>query len=149
MKIIYSDAEIKRIALAVQDRTLPKSDWTHAAHFAAALWLLNEPARDVVAEMPGLIRAYNEASGVANTDSTGYHETITFASLRAAHAWLRDRTHLPLHLTLETLLASQFGKPDWVFAYWSKPVLFSANARRRWVEPDLQALPFGEVRRGK
>ena len=33
-----SDADIERIALGVVDRTLPKPEWTHAAHFAAALF---------------------------------------------------------------------------------------------------------------
>ena len=42
-------------------------------------------------EMPGLIRAYNESTGVPNTDTGGYHETITLASLRAACAWLARR----------------------------------------------------------
>ena len=26
--------------------------------------------------------------------------------------------------------------------FWSKPVLFSVEARRSWVEPDLKPLPF-------
>ena len=34
------------------------------------------------------IRAYNEATGVANTYTEGYHETITQASLRAARSFL-------------------------------------------------------------
>ena len=31
-----SDTDIDRIARGVIDRTLPKAEWTHAAHFAAA-----------------------------------------------------------------------------------------------------------------
>lgn len=137
-----SDADIERIGLGVLHRTLPKPEWTHAAHFAAALWLLTRPDRDALREMPGLIRAYNEATGVANTDSGGYHETITLASLRAARAWLHARPHEPLHVALEGLLGSSVGRSDWLLAYWSRPVLFSVEARRRWVEPDLATLPF-------
>jgi hypothetical protein len=37
----------------------------HAAHFAAALWLLTRhPELDLPRELPGIIRAYNEATGV-------------------------------------------------------------------------------------
>ena len=43
--------------------------------------LLRHPALCAERDMPGLIRAYNEATGVAKTDSSGYHET-----LRAARA---------------------------------------------------------------
>lgn len=137
-----SDTDIERIGLGVLTRTLPKPEWTHAAHFAAAFWLLTRPDRDALREMPGLIRAYNEATGVANTDTGGYHETITLASLRAARAWLDTRRDEPLHAALEAMLASHYGRSDWLLAYWSKPVLFSVEARRTWVEPDLAPLPF-------
>lgn len=142
MTNISCDLDIERIGRGVLARTLPKPEWTHAAHFAAAFWLLRQPGRDALREMPDLIRAYNEATGVANTDTTGYHETITIASLRAARAWLDARRDEALHKALEELLASRFGKSDWLLAHWSRPLLFSVEARRTWVEPDLQPLPF-------
>ena len=137
-----SDADIARLARGVIDRTLPKPEWTHAAHFACALWMLTQPDRDAAAEMPGKIRAYNEATGVMNTDTDGYHETITQASLRAARAWLAQRPGEGLSTALAGLLASDYGRSDWLLAYWSKPVLVSPRARRDWVPPDLQPLPF-------
>jgi hypothetical protein len=142
MKPLWSDADIDRIGLGVLHRTLPKKDWTHAAHFAAAFWILRKSDMDAMREMPDLIRAYNEATGVANTDTTGYHETITLASLRAAKDWLARRSGRPLHEMLNELLASEYGRSDWLLAYWSKPVLFSVAARGTWVEPDLKPLPF-------
>jgi hypothetical protein len=137
-----SDDEIGRIAEGFVGRTLPKREWTHAAHFAAALWLLSRRERDAVREMPGLIRAYNEATGTANTDTGGYHETITLASLRAARAALRARPGVPLCEVLAALLAGPHGRPDWLLAHWSRAVLFSVEARHTWVEPDLRPLPF-------
>lgn len=134
-----TDDDIARIAARVLDRTLPKPEWTHAAHFAAALWMLKH--RDAFAEMPDAIRAYNEATGVANTETEGYHETITLASLRAAKACLAERPDAPLSDRLAALLAGPHGKSGWLLAHWSKPVLFSVEARRTWVEPDLQPLP--------
>jgi hypothetical protein len=142
MSPFSSDAEIVRIGHGLLDRSLQKSEWIHAAHFAAALWLLRSPSADALREMPGLIRAYNEATGVANTDHGGYHETITLGSLRAARAWLADRPNRPLHEVLAELLASEYGNRDWLLKYWSKAVLFSVAARRAWVEPNLRALPF-------
>ena len=89
-----------------------------------------------------MIRAYNEATGVPNTDTSGYHETITLGSLRAARAWLVSRPSVALYEALRELLASEYGRPEWLLAYWSKSVLFSVAARKAWVEPDLQQLPF-------
>ena len=134
-----SDADIERIARGLIDRTLPKSGWTHAAHFAAAFWLLRHRGEAAFDEMPPLIRAYNESTGVANTDSGGYHETITLASLRLARAWLAERSGVPLHAALAELLAGPYGRSDWPLAYWSRERLFSVAARRSWVEPDLRS----------
>jgi hypothetical protein len=137
-----SDSEIDHIGRGLLDRTLPKAEWTHAAHFAAAAWVLRRPDMEATRDMPGLIRAYNEATGVHNTDTTGYHETITLASLRAARAWLRGRPGVPIYEALNELLAAEYGRSNWLLGYWSKAVLFSREARTAWVDPDLRALPF-------
>ena len=137
-----SDSEIDRIGRGLLDRSLPKVEWTHSGHFAAAVWVLTRPDMDAARDMPGLIRAYNEATGVHNTDTTGYHETITLASLRAARAWLLGRPGVPLYEAVNGLLAAEYGRSDWLLSHWSKPVLFSVEARREWVDPNLRALPF-------
>jgi hypothetical protein len=142
MPLHLTDHDIEAIGRGVCARTLPKSEWTHAAHFAAALWLLSRPGVDAFAEMPGLIRAYNEATGVANTDTEGYHETITQASLRAARARLAAAPGASLGAVLADLLASPLGRSDWLLAHWTRERLFSVEARRAWLDPDLQPLPF-------
>jgi hypothetical protein len=135
-------ADIERIGRGLEDRTLPKAEWTHVAHFAAAFWLLADASRDAYGRMPYLIRAYNEACGVANTDSSGYHETITIASLRAADSWLAAHADAPLDAALGTFLETSLGRSDWLLRYWSRERLFSAAARREWQPPDLAPLPF-------
>jgi hypothetical protein len=138
-----SDDELAAIAHGVINLTLPKPDWTHRAHFATALWLIaRRPDLDVPRAMPGLIRAYNEATGVANTDTGGYHETITQASLRAASSFLGAHPGQPLFAVCNALIESPFGKSDWLLGYWTKVRLFSVEARCVWVEPDVEALPF-------
>jgi hypothetical protein len=103
---------------------------------------MTKPHRNAFVEIPALIRAYNEATGTPNTDSTGYHETITVASLRVTRAWLNAHRASELHVQLNALLDSEYGRSDWLLSYWSKPLLFSVAARRSWIEPDLKALPF-------
>jgi hypothetical protein len=138
-----SDDEVLEIGRGLIDRTLPKSAWTHAAHFAAAIWLLTNYGESfAVRALPGFIRAYNEATGVANTDTSGYHETITQASIRAADAFWAAGPRRPLFATCNALMASPLGKPEWLLAYWSRPRLFSVEARRSWLDPDLQLFPF-------
>ena len=139
-----NDADIERIGCGLLDRSLPKAEWTHGAHFAAAIWLLaRRPDIDAPKQMPDFIRRYNASVGGENTDTAGYHETITQASLRATADFLRrQKPDAPLHVVHKDLMASDLGKPDWLMTYWTKPVLFSVEARRGWVEPDIAPLPF-------
>ncbi|MDP3634879.1 hypothetical protein [Phenylobacterium sp.] len=144
-KFYLSEAAVAAIARGMIERSLPKAEWTHAAHFAACLWLLRDRLMPrVVADMPGLICAYNEATGVENTDTAGYHHTITLASIGAAAAFLgRYPEHHPLHAVVDDLMVSPLGNPGWLMAYWTRPRLFSIEARRGWVEPDIRAFPHG------
>jgi hypothetical protein len=142
--MIYAETDIERVASGVLALTHPYPEWTHAAHFAAALWLLRRPATlRARGGMEGVIRRYNEAVGVPNTDTRGYHATITEASLRgAAHALAEAGPAAPLAPILAALLASPLGQSRWPFAHWSGPRLMSVEARRGWLEPDLAPLPY-------
>lgn len=139
---LLADIEIERIGRGLVERTLAKSDWTHQAHFAAALWLLRRHGPGTERVMPGLIRAYNEATGTANTHTGGYHETITLASLRAARFMLEATPHARLAEVLEAVMAREFGESGWLLAYWRRQTLFSVEARLRWMDPDLRELTF-------
>jgi len=142
--VFASEAEIVRIGEGLFARTLPRAEWTHAAHFAAALWLMRtRPELDAAAVMPGLIRSYNESVGGVNDDHSGYHETITLASLRAARGVLNAYPlDMPLVRIVNALLSSNLADPNWLLEYWSRDRLMSVEARRNWVEPDLKTLPF-------
>ena len=145
MKPVYtSESEIIRIGEGFAACSLPRSEWTHAAHFAAALWLLRtRPELDAAAVMPGMIRAYNDSVGRVNDDSGGYHETITQASLRALKGVLEaNPPDMPLFQIVNALMASGLGNPNWLLEYWSQGRLMSVEARRQWLEPDLKPLPF-------
>ena len=93
--------------------------------------------------MRRIICAYNDATGTANTKASGYHETITIASRRAAAAFLaRYPQGMALHLIVNALMKSALGRSDWLLAYWSRELLFSESARRAWVEPDMAPIPY-------
>src|SRR5450756_453704 len=83
-----------------EDGSLPKAEWTHSAHVAAAAYYLHEAnqgatydtAYDIVLpQIRHRIQAYNLAVGGANTATSGYHETLTRFWLRVVAALLRAR----------------------------------------------------------
>jgi hypothetical protein len=139
----HSDAEVERIGEGLLARTLPRPEWTHEAHLAATAYLLmRRPDIDLDRQLPAIIRGYNESVGGVNSDSEGYHETITRVFLRGVRLFLSeaDRSE-PLHDLVNELLLSPMGKRDWPMRFYSRQLLFSVEARRRFVEPDLRALP--------
>lgn len=142
IRLFADDAAVRHVGEGLLARTLPKPEWTHEAHLAACLWLLRErpdfvPERD----MPGTISAYNLAVGTENTDSSGYHETLTQLYIKGVRAFAET---LPSGTTLvdavNALLESEIGDRNWPLCFYSKDRLFSVEARRGWVEPDLSAL---------
>lgn len=134
-----SDDAVRRVGQGLLDRTLPKAEWTHEAHLAACLWLLRErpdvvPARD----LPGIISAYNEAVGGENTDSAGYHETLTQLYVKGVAAFAGTVPgDASLVDAVNALLASEIAPRDWPLCFYSHERLFSVEARRGWIEPDL------------
>ena len=110
-----ADEQIEMIGAGLLDHSLSKAMWTHAAHFSATLWLLSRRSElDLAVEMPKIIRSYNEAKGGANTDTNGYHETITQVSIRAARAFLLAAPPQPLFESCNALMRSSLGERDWL-----------------------------------
>ncbi len=138
-----SDDEIAILTAGFLARTLPGKAWTNDAHWAVAFDLvMNHPGFDAPRDMPEAISAYNVASGIQNTGTSGYHETITQAALvMVRHALETGEPGRRTFEAVNELMASPTGKPDWLLAHWSRDVLMSAAARRSYVPPDLKPLP--------
>jgi hypothetical protein len=137
------DTEIERIGEGLLACVLPRADWTHEAHLAATTYLLlRRPDIDLDAELPGIIRRYNESVGGVNDDTQGYHDTITRVFLHGVRLFLSEAdTEEPLHELINELLLSPMGRRDWPLRFYSRERLFSVEARRGFIPPDLAALP--------
>lgn len=142
-RLFTCDSQIDRIGEGLLARTLPRADWTHEAHLAATAWLLlRRPDIDLDERLPGIIRGYNESVGGVNSDSEGYHETITRVFLHAVRLFLGEAdTHEPLHGMVNQLLLSPMGQRDWPLRFYSPERLFSTEARRGFIRPDVAPLP--------
>jgi hypothetical protein len=122
-------------------RTLPKAHWTHEAHLRVGLWhVLNHGASDALTLLRERIRAYNESVGTKNSETSGYHETITQFYVLMICKFLRESDrHLPVD-ELSTLLLADYGERELALQYYSRELLFSIRARLNWVEPDKQLI---------
>jgi hypothetical protein len=142
-RFFHSDAEIEHLGEGLLACTLERREWTHEAHLAATTYLLTRrPDIDIDRELPGIIRRFNESVGGVNSDTEGYHETITRAFLHGVRLFLGEADPSePLHDLVNELLLSPMGRRDWPLRFYSAERLFSVEARRKFVPPDLAALP--------
>ena len=142
-RMFADDDAIARIGEGLLARTLPRADWTHEAHLAATTYLLSRrPDIDLDRELPGIIRRFNESVGGVNDDTQGYHDTITRVFLHGVRLFLGEADpEAPLHELVNELLLSPMGRRNWPLRFYSAERLFSVEARRHFVPPDLAALP--------
>jgi hypothetical protein len=142
-RLFTSDAEIERLGEGLLACTLPRKDWTHEAHLAATTYLVvRRPDIHLDAELPDIIRRFNESVGGVNSDTEGYHETITRCFLDGVRTFLKEaHVREPLHEPVNDLLLSPMGRRDWPLRFYSRDRLFSIEARRALVKPDLAGMP--------
>ncbi len=119
-----------------------RPEWTHAAHLVAAHWYVTRLGPDVaLEEMRRRIRFHNESVGTPNTESAGYHETITRLFVRGVAALLAKHGTDGFDSSLMAVLGSELAASDWPLQFYSPDRLFSVAARSSWVAPDLKPAP--------
>ena len=139
---MITQAEINHLVQGFQKQTLPKEEWTHQAHLIVGMnFVMTAGLQASYALMREGVKSYNLSVGTQNTDTGGYHESITIFFLHALDGF---RNQLGKEQTFINL-ANQFDgsllmDEEFIFRFYSKRLLFSVQARRSWVEPDLQPL---------
>jgi hypothetical protein len=128
----------ERFVQAWEAGRLPKASWTHAAHVAVgACYAVRYGAGALDRIRAGIIR-YNTAVGTANTETSGYHETLTrfwTAILATSSAGVTDEWEAAC------AAVHRFGEARNLHTqYYSFDVVCSPEARRQWLAPDLKPL---------
>jgi len=138
--VIYTtDEEVDLLVKAFEERTLPKSEWTHAAHLVVGLYYCYQNPLGVAKNlMSDGIYWLNDAHGTPNTETSGYHETLTVFWLRTVAGYLeRSEREAGLAALANGLLAT-VNDTRLPLKYYSRELLFSTEARLNYVEPDLE-----------
>lgn len=143
VRLFSSDEELAHLGEGLIACTLAREEWTHEAHLGATTYLLvKRPDIDLDADLPGLIRRFNESVGGVNDDTQGYHDTITRVYLAGIRLFLKEADpKAALFEKVNQLLLSPMGKRDWPLRFYSKDRLMSVEARRGFVPPDLMPMP--------
>jgi hypothetical protein len=117
--------------------TLPKAAWTHAAHVAMAAYIAFDHAAAEAFELTktGILH-HNTCVGTPNTDTSGYHETLTRFWCATVGEFVRSGRFAS---RLEAVCATveRFGADrDRHSLFYSFDVVRETKARREWIVPD-------------
>jgi hypothetical protein len=136
-----TNEEVFSLVRRFGDCTLPRTEWTHAAHLTVALWFLLEfDWPEATGHVRSGIRRYNAAHGIVTTPTGGYHETLTIFWLRVVRSFLeseRNEGRSLVSLANELAADADSGLP---LRHYTRERLFSPEARAAWVEPDLKPI---------
>jgi hypothetical protein len=138
-----NDAEIELLFKAFENRTISKTDWTHAAHLTVGLYYcFHYPFGTAKNLMSDGIYWLNDAHGTPNTETSGYHETLTVFWLKTIAAFLEENREEKSLAVLANDLLAVCKNTKLPLKYYSRELLFSTEARLNYVEPDLEKFPF-------
>lgn len=118
---------------------IPADAWTHKTHLRAGVLTLRADGwpRAVEAMKTRILRL-NARHGTPETETRGYHHTITVAWLRVLLPEVGANAD-----PSPALLAAhpEWQRRDYLFRFYSRPRLFTVQARRSFMMPDLADLP--------
>jgi hypothetical protein len=141
MALPVTELEIDAFLAAFEGGTLPKARWTHGAHLltgACYVHAFGEAA--AIDRMRVCVRRYNEAVGGKNTETSGYHETITVAWIKLLAGLLRESGSMERG-AFAALAEERFERQRDIFRrHYDFDLVGSVEARRVWVAPTLE--PF-------
>jgi hypothetical protein len=137
-----SVSALEELVAAFCDGTLPRGAWTHAAHLRVGAWHVHRHgAAEALELLRERIRRLNGRHGTVNSETGGYHETITAAYVKLIAAFLAaPSAEGELAARVEELVAGPLGDRSVLLRFWSREVLMAPAARRAWVAPDLAPL---------
>jgi hypothetical protein len=138
--VFRTDAEVEALVRDFETGALPRRRWTHAAHLVVALWYVRRCEwKTAVRLLRARIKFYNASHGVADTPTSGYHETITIFWLRAVRAFCaRTQAHKRGLASLANEMLVALGDKNLPLKFYTRERLMSVEARSRYVEPDLR-----------
>lgn len=136
--IYKSDEEVILLAKAFEERTLQKTEWTHAAHLTVGLYYcFRHPFAVAKNLMSDGICWLNDAHKTPNTETSGYHETLTVFWLSTVAEFLEKHGNGKGLAALANELIASNCDSKLPLKFYSRERLFSVEARMKFVEPDL------------
>ena len=144
MTRFHSDADVDALVADFESGRQDPESFDHARHIAVAMHYLKRMDEAATHErIRRGIKSLLRRHGVPEAKiEQVYNETITLFWIRLlAHLLDCGPADAPLFEQVNAAIEG-YGSMAPALAHYSRERLFSEEARRRWLEPDLEPLPF-------
>ena len=136
MKKYNSEKDISNLVVSFENASVSAADWRHAEHLIVALYYLTqfdlETATNKMRDgIFNLLKSFN----IDLTKMMPYHETLTIFWMRTVDDFRSSKDGNSV-VEIGNELIKNFDK-DFPFKFYSRELLFSDEARAKFVEPDL------------
>ena len=133
-----TESDIDAFIAGFEDGTLPKERWTHAAHIlTGACYVHDLGEAEAIARMRERVSAYNLAVGGKNTETGGYHETVTVFWIKLIASQSRGESRAAF---AHQAVAEFVDRRNIYSDFYDFDILTSTEARGTWIEPNRHPL---------
>lgn len=133
-----TNEDIEALVAAFESATVSRDDWKHAEHMVVALYYLERHDFNAATTKmrDGIFNLLRNGFGVDLTKEMPYHETMTIFWMRTVAEFNASKNGTP---TIEKVseMTELFDK-DYPLKFYSRELLFSDEARAKFIEADLQ-----------
>ena len=129
--------DIEKLVRSFETATLTRDEWRHSDHLVVALYYLShhDPNTATDKMRSGILNLLANAFKVDLNKEMPYHETLTVFWMRTIADFIASRNGEPLVKKADDVI-NLFDK-DYPLRFYSHELLFSDDARARFLEGDL------------
>lgn len=131
-----SEKEILRVVKSFENGTIAREDWGHPEHLLVAFYYsVNHDFETALAKMRAGIFNLLKAFAIDLTREMPYHETMTVFWMRTVYDFANSRSNGSVVESCAEMIET-YDK-NYPLRFYSRELLFSENARERFVGGDL------------
>ncbi len=132
-----TESEIETVVRGFESCSTGKSEFTHISHLAVTVWYLKGMNLEQATEkMRASLFRFIDHYGIEGK----YHETLTVFWMKVVRRQLDELDPALSLMETTNAVVEAFGDARLVFEYYREDLLWSAEARAKWVQPDLKPL---------
>lgn len=137
-----TESEILEVVRSFESGTILRERWKHAEHLTVAFYYINNSPSLSQATDKMRVGIFNllKSFGVDMEKDMPYHETLTRFWMKSVDDFAKTRNGRSTVETANSIIENLADK-DLPLRFYSRELLFSDQARSKFIKPDLEDLP--------